>query len=127
MKNTDTDTLLKLYEIYDRVRDSLLWVLHELDVNSYDEYKKKYSGESYARLHFTKVCGFFEMSGVIVNSKLIDQNLYFDLFNTTPFWLKVKPIVDGMRKDRPYIYENFELLNRKRLIWAKSRKKKSTR
>ena len=53
----------------------------------------------------------------------IDQNLYFDMFNPTPFWNKVKPIVEGMRTNRPHIYENFELLNNKRLSWTKKRRK----
>ena len=122
LKNKDVDTLLKLYEIYDRHRDSILWFLHELDVHGYEEYKQKYPGISIARAHFTTVCGFFELSGVLVNSLLIDQNLYFHVFNTTPFWEKAKPIIEDMRKDRPHIYENFELLNKKRLVWAKKRK-----
>ncbi|MGI0010522.1 MAG: DUF4760 domain-containing protein [Nitrosopumilaceae archaeon] len=124
MKNTDIDTLLKMYEIYDRHRSSLLWFLQELDTPSYDEYQMKYAGKPEERVHFTSVCGFFELCGVLVNSRLIDKNLYFDLFNPTPFWIKAKPIVYGMRKDRPHIYENFELLNKKRLIWAKKRKGK---
>ena len=122
MKSTHTDPILKLYEIYDRHRNSLLWFLHELDAGSYDEYKQKYQGTSPERIHFTTVCGFFELSGVLVKSRLIDQNLYFDIFNSAPFWTKAKPIVDGMRKDRPHIYENFELLNKKRIIWSKKRK-----
>ena len=54
----------------------------------------------------------------------MDQTLYFDIFNPTPFWgyIQSKPIVDGMRTKRPHIYENFELLNNKRLSWAKKRK-----
>jgi hypothetical protein len=34
------------------------------------------------------VCGFFELSGVLVNHGLIDQNLYFDIFNPTLFGIK---------------------------------------
>lgn len=124
LKNKGVDTLLKLYEIYDKHRDSILWFLHELDAHSYQEYKEKYAGTSTARAHFTSVCGFFELSGVLVKSRLLDQNLYFDVFNTTPFWEKAKPIVEGMRKDRPHIYESFESLNKKRLDWAKKRKTK---
>lgn len=125
LRHKHVDTLLRLYEIYDRRRDSLLWFLHELDAHSYEEYKQKYPGNSASRAHFTTVCGFFELSGVLVNSRLIDQNLYFDVFNTTPFWEKAKPIVEGMRKSRPHIYENFELLNKKRVAWAKKRSGKS--
>ncbi|HYA82657.1 MAG TPA: hypothetical protein VEH06_04305 [Candidatus Bathyarchaeia archaeon] len=122
-RNTNnTDRLLKLYEIYDNHRDAILWFLEELDAKNYEEYLEKYSGASSERSHFISVCGFFELSGVLVNYDSIDQNLYFDIFNPTPFWDKAKPIVEGMRTKRPHIYENFELLNNKRLSWTKKRK-----
>jgi hypothetical protein len=124
-KNKNTDELIKLYEIYDRHRDSILWFLEELDAYSYEEYQQKYSGASDARSHFITVCGFFELSGVLVNSRLIDQRLYFDVFNPTPFWEKARSIVEGMRYNRPHIYDNFELLNKKRVAWAKKRKDSS--
>jgi hypothetical protein len=122
--NKNVDTLLKLYKIYDSHRDSILWFLEELDAHSYEEYQQKYSGPSNARSHFIAVCGFFELSGVLVNWSFIDQKLYFDVFNPTPFWEKAKSIVEGMRGKRPHIYENFELLNKKRIAWAKKRKDK---
>src|SRR6478609_7293024 len=65
---------------------------------------------------------FFELSGVLVSHGFMDQNLYLDIFNPTPFWNKATPIVEGMRTKRPHIYENFELLNNKRLSWKKRRK-----
>lgn len=118
------ETLLKLYEIYDRHRDSVIWFLEDLDVRSYEEYNEKYAGASTSRHHFTTVCGFFELSGVLVNSKLIDQKIYFEVFNPTPFWEKSKAIIEGMRESRPHIYENFESLTIKRFGWQKRRKDK---
>jgi hypothetical protein len=55
---------------------------------------------------------------ILVKHGLIDQDLYFGIFNPTPFWNKPKPIVEGMRSKRsdPF-YENFESLNSKRLSW----------
>ena len=47
------------------------------------------------------------------------------MFNPTPFWEKAKPIVEGMRNKRPHIYENFELLNNKRVSWTKKRNRRS--
>ncbi|HET7344432.1 MAG TPA: hypothetical protein VFJ05_00995 [Nitrososphaeraceae archaeon] len=105
-KNNNTDTLLKLYQIYDNHRNAILWFLEELDANDYEGYLQKYSGASSERSHFIAVCGFFELSGVLVSYGLIDQNLYFDIFNPTPFWNKAKPIVEGMRTKRSHIYEN---------------------
>ena len=121
----DTEALLSLYKIYDEHRESILWFLEELDANSYEEYLEKYSGASTGRSRFIAVCGFFELSGVLVSYKMINQDLYFDVFNPTPFWEKAKSIVLGMRGKRPYIYENFEQLNNKRLNWRGKRSKKT--
>ena len=115
-----TDTLIKLYKIYDGHRDAILWFLEELDVDSYEEYIQKY-GTSLQRSYFIAVCGFFELSGVIVKHRMIDPDIYFDMFNPTPFWNKAASAVEGMRKKRPHIYENFEMLNNKRLDWTKNR------
>ena len=120
-ETVNTDTLIKLYKIYDGHRDAILWFLEELDVDSYEEYVQKYGGSSIQRSYFIAVCGFFELSGVIVSRRMIDSDLYFDMFNPTPFWNKAKSVVQGMRKKRPHIYENFEMLNNKRIGWTKKR------
>ncbi|HZA07415.1 MAG TPA: hypothetical protein VE619_06910 [Nitrososphaeraceae archaeon] len=65
-----------------------------MDTNNYEEYLEKYSGTSSVRSYFIAVCGFFELSGVLVSYGLIDQNLYFDMFNPTLLWEKAKPIVE---------------------------------
>ena len=33
---------------------------------------------------------YFELSDVLVNRGLIDQSLYFEIFDPTPFWNKAK-------------------------------------
>ena len=123
-KSNNPHTLLSLYEIYDHHRNAILWFLEDMDANTYEEYLNKYIGTSSERSNFIAVCGFFELSGVLVSYKMIDQKLYFDMFNPTPFWEKAKPVVQGMRRKRPHIYENFELLNDKRLKWRKRRSKR---
>jgi hypothetical protein len=120
----NTHTLLNLYKIYDNHREAVLWFLEEFDANSYEEYVEKYSGASVGRSHFVAVCGFFELSGVLISHKMIDQNLYFDMFNPTPFWQKAKFVLEGMRIKMPHIYENFEALNDRRLKWTKLRTKR---
>ena len=120
-KSVNSDTLLRLYEIYDKHRDAVLWFLEEMDARSYREYLKKYPGMSSGRCHFITICGFFELSGVLVSNGMIEPDLYFQIFNPTPFWEKAKPVVQGMRDKRPFIYKNFELLNSKRLNWRKKR------
>ena len=121
--NNQASLILDLYKIYDTHRDSRLWFLDELDAISYKEYHEKYSGTSKERSHFIAVCGFFELSGTLISHGLITADIYFDIFNPTPFWLKAKPIIEGMREKRPFIYENFELLNEMKLKWAKRRTK----
>jgi hypothetical protein len=120
----NTQTLLNLYIIYDDHREAVLWFLEEFEANSYEEYVEKYSGASVGRSHFVTVCSFFELSGVLISHKMIDQNLYFDMFNPTPFWQKAKFVLEGMRIKRPHIYENFEALNDRRLKWTKLRTKR---
>jgi hypothetical protein len=124
-KASSTDTLLKLYQIYDSHRNARLWFLEGLDANDYNEYREKYSAAPMERSHFITVCGFFELSGVLLNHGLVDPDLYFDVFNPTPFWNRARPIIEGMRSKRSdsYYYENFESLNSKRLIWKKRRSK----
>ena len=121
IESSDSDTLLGLYELYDRHRDAILWFLEEFDANTYDEYTQRYSGTSAGRSYFISVCGFFELSGVLIEHGMIEEDLYFDMFNPTPFWEKAEKIVRGMRNKRPHIYENFELLNKKRERWRKKR------
>ncbi len=117
----DLDTLLVLYQIYDRHREALLWFLHGLMAKDYSEYRTKYAGTSKERVYFTSVCGFFELAGVLVNRRMLSEDLFFDVFNPTPFWKRAKPIVEGMRQARPHIYENFELLSEKRKRWSEKR------
>ena len=119
MKEHDVDILLKLYDKYDEHRDAILWFLSELRAQDYPEFKKKYPPTSNERIHFTTVCGFFEFSGLLVNKGLLNGDLYLDAFNVSPFWLKAKSIIKGMRHERPRIYENFELLHMRRLKWVK--------
>ena len=128
-KSYGIDTLLKLYQIYDDHRNARLWFLQGLDAGDYNEYNDKYSGASMERSHFITVCGFFELSGVLVNHGLVDPNLYFDIFNPTPFWNKAKSIIEGMRskKSDSHYYENFESLNSKRLAWKEKRNVKRKR
>ena len=123
MANENVDALFSLYDIYDRNRDSFLWFLEDINVKSYPEYKQKYQGTSRDRCHFIRVCGFFELSGTLVKRQLVDADLYFDVFNPTPFWHKAKPIIEGMRQARPFIYENFELLDQMKLKWSQERTK----
>jgi len=121
----NVDVLLQLYQIYDRNRAGLLWFLHDFTATDYAEYKARYAGTSKERTYFTSVCGFFELSGVLVSRKLLNPDLFFDVFNPSPYWERAKPVVEGMREGRPHIYENFERLAEQRTRWAEKRPSKS--
>ncbi len=123
----DTETIIRLYALYDGHREALLWFLHELDAANYDEYKKKYLGTSKERAHFTSVCGFFELAGVLVRRGLVNQDLFFDVFNPSPYWQRARSIVEGMRKERAHIYENFEFLSSMRKEWTRTRPRVGSR
>ena len=116
--------MVRLFRLYDERREALLWFLHELEARTYEEYKAMYLGVSKERAHFTSVCGFFELAGVLVKDRAIDQSLFFDMFNPSPYWKRARPVVEGMRKDRPYIYENFEQLADARELWASKRRRR---
>src|SRR5688500_19459741 len=75
----NSDILIKLYKIYDSHRDAILWFLEELDGDSYEEYIQKYGGSSIQSSYFIAVCGFFELSGVIISHRMIDPDIYFDI------------------------------------------------
>lgn len=122
--DNNVNIILELYKIYDGHRYSRFWFLDDLDAHDYNEYHEKYTPASEGKSHFVAVCGFFELSGTLINHGLINPDIYFDIFNPTPFWLKAKPIVEGMRESRPHIYENFEMLNEKRNNWKKKRREK---
>lgn len=121
VRQRDVDTLIRLYELYDGHREALLWFLHELNAKNYDEYKRKYSGTSKERTYVTSVCGFFELAGVLLRRGFINRDLFFDVFNPSPYWQRASPIVEGMRKERAHIYENFELLSKTRKEWTRKR------
>jgi len=121
IKQTDVDTLIRLYQLYDGHREALLWFLHEMKANSYGDYKQRYAGTSKERSYFTSVCGFFELSGALLRRGLIDRSLYFEIFNPSPYWHRARPIVEGMRKRRIHTYDNFEFISKKRMEWTRTR------
>ena len=88
IRSNNTDTLLKLYKIYDNHIDARLWFLEGFEAKDYNEYREKYSGASMERSHFIAVCGFFELSGVLVNRRMIDQTFILKYSILLPFGIK---------------------------------------
>jgi hypothetical protein len=86
-----------------------------LEFNDYNDFVKKYGAplsKNPVPVSFSIFCTFYEELGVLVKDKLIDPSLVSQLFSTDIPWQKVKPIVEGMRKQyhEPRLYEWFEYL-----------------
>jgi len=85
------------------------------EFKDFDDFVKKY-GAPVSRepvsVSILVICNFFEHLGVLVKNKLVDAHLVFQLFAIAHFWEKVKPVVEGMRKEfhEPALYEWFEYL-----------------
>lgn len=108
----DAVLLLKLVEIYNRENEAFRWVLFEFNTADYAEFKTKFPARSRKRGLFNSVCIFFELCGVLMKHRLINAELFYDVFSVEPFWKKAEKIAVGMRKDLDdeRIYENFERL-----------------
>lgn len=65
-----------------------------------------------AQIAFILMGQFFEGIGVLLNNKLADIDLVAQLFGVERFWMKMKPLVEGFRKEsnNPRMYEWFEYL-----------------
>lgn len=85
------------------------------EYTDYDDFTKKYGspiGEGQVQTVFAMVGMFFEGMGILLKNKLVDINLVTQYFTVEAFWLKMKPLAEGMRKQTniPGLYEWFEYL-----------------
>jgi len=87
----------------------------EAEFKDYSDFVKKY-GMPFSRkqvpLSFLMVGNFFEQLGILFRNRLIDAYLISQLFPISVVWEKMKPIVEGIRKEyrNPQYYEWFEYL-----------------
>jgi hypothetical protein len=86
-----------------------------VEFNDYNDFVKKYGApfsKNPVSVSFSIFCTFYEQLGVLVKNKLINPYLVSQLFSIDIPWQKVKPIVEGMRKQyhEPRLYEWFEYL-----------------
>jgi hypothetical protein len=87
----------------------------EVEFKDYDDFVKRY-GKPISRnqvpMSFMMMANFFEQLGVLFKNKLIDPALIDQLFPITIEWEKMKPLIEGMRKeyDNPGFFEWFEYL-----------------
>jgi hypothetical protein len=63
-------------------------------------------------MSFMMMGNFYEQIGVLLRNRLIDASLVDQLFPVCVTWDKMKPVVEGMRKEvhDPTFFEWFEYL-----------------
>jgi hypothetical protein len=87
----------------------------EVEFRDYDDFVKRY-GKPISRnqvpMSFMMMGNFFEQIGVLFRNGLIDASLVSQLFPIDIVWEKMKPLVEGMRKEyhNPGFFEWFEYL-----------------
>jgi len=120
----DASILLQLMDVMVKDSDfmkSIDWVIYELDVKSYEEFKEKYPKGSKELKYFRDYTSYQELIGVLVLKGLLSEDLIFDLWGNL-VWKKLEPIVYGMRKEieMPRYLENFEVLAKRYPEWAEN-------
>jgi len=87
----------------------------EVEFKDYGDFVKKYGmlfSKNQVPMSFLMVGNFFEQLGVLLKNGLIDAHLINQLFPISVTWEKMKPLVEGLRKEYhgPQYYEWFEYL-----------------
>ncbi len=66
------------------------------------------------------LCDIYQHIGSFVRSGLIDEDLYLqtDWYNVDLYWSLLHDTIALIRKDRPFVFENFEYLAARAKAWA---------
>ena len=89
--------------------------IFEAEFEDYDDFVRKY-GEPFSKepipMSFFIVSNFMERVGVLLKNKLLDASLISQLVTVAVFWEKMKPVIEGIRKEEhnQSYYEHFEYL-----------------
>ena len=119
-----TDLVMKLYSEYGSKEFLEAYSkFYSLKFKDYNDFRGKYPKTAFTKapawietppwVGYHVVCMFYERVGNLIHRKLIDIKLVDDLMSSyiKNDWEKVKPIVEGMRKeDSIRYYEWFEYL-----------------
>jgi hypothetical protein len=85
------------------------------EYKDYDDFVEKYGSpfaEGQVQTVFVMIGMFFEGIGILLKNRLVQLDLVTDLFAVELFWLKWKPLAEGLRKqtNNPHYMEWFEYL-----------------
>ncbi|MHA2427056.1 MAG: DUF4760 domain-containing protein [Candidatus Hermodarchaeia archaeon] len=111
-----TDLIMRLYDTFmsKEFQEADVKVITLKDQN-YAEYKDKYGpypGEHPMHIAFRSVAAFFEAIGILLQKRLIDIELVYEIFFVDQRWEKLEPIIRDLRKelDNPEYMNKFEYL-----------------
>jgi hypothetical protein len=115
-KSRRTDSLWRILSSFNSKEylEAYMKVL-SLEFKDYDDFTRKYgdlrSGKCEVGVPFRMVCNLFETAGFLFHNGLIEYEIVSQ-FPVTVAWEKVKPIVEGFRKEFnfPQSFEWFEYL-----------------
>jgi len=122
----DAQLLLQFFQAIfgnENVMKAVRWTMDMPAVKSYEEFKEKYPPGSEGQMNIMLIGIYYELLGVLLYHKVLNEDLAFDLFRTARAicWDKAEPIVKGMQKDLkwPELLENYEWLAKRQSAWRK--------
>ncbi|MBM3292094.1 hypothetical protein FJY84_05400 [Candidatus Bathyarchaeota archaeon] len=88
------------------------WISNEMNVNSYEEYRKKFPEGSAGARYFSTYGRYLDILGTFVREDLIPTDFVLDALGGSGWTPKIKLIVDGLRKSKnnPLLFQNWEYL-----------------
>jgi hypothetical protein len=123
----DIDMLLELAELYNTNYDfeaaEWFWGEYNREVTSFEEFRNRYPQGSKGAQLFERFTSKFELAGILIEYRFLDENLYFDRYGAGQTeWEGTKSVIYGIRKEwnDPRFRENFELLARKGSKWLEN-------
>ncbi|MGC2483986.1 MAG: hypothetical protein WA398_09505, partial [Nitrososphaeraceae archaeon] len=116
----DIDMLMELAELYNTNYDfeaaEWFWGEYNREVTSFEEFRNRYPQGSKGAQLFERFTSKFELAGILIEYRFLDENLYFDRYGAGQTeWEGTKSVIYGIRNEwnDPRFRENFELLARK--------------
>jgi hypothetical protein len=123
----DIDMLLELAELYNTNYDfeaaEWFWGEYNREVTSFEEFRNRYPQGSKGAQLFERFTSKFELAGILIEYRFLDENLYFDRYGAGQTeWEGTKSVIYGIRKEwnDPRFRENFELLARNGSKWLEN-------
>jgi len=111
-----TDVFWRIFQSFNTKEFLEAWFkIFNLEFKDYDEFVEKYGqpfSEGSVPTALFMVGNLFEGAGILLNKRLVDFDLIYRTLPVYPTWKKMKPIVDGARKQyqMPSLLEWFEYL-----------------